>query len=43
MKLSLRSKLESLAHRVAELDAVLSSPDAVRDLDRYRALTRERA
>jgi peptide chain release factor 1 len=43
MKLSLRSKLESLAHRVAELDAVLASPDAVRDLDRYRALTRERA
>ena len=43
MKPSLRTKLESLAHRVAELDAVLASPDAVRDLDRYRALTRERA
>ncbi len=43
MKSSLRTKLESLAHRIAELDAVLSSPDAMRDLDRYRALTRERA
>ena len=43
MKSSLRTKLESLAHRVAELDAVLSSPDVVRDLDRYRALTRERS
>jgi peptide chain release factor 1 len=43
MKLSLRTKLESLAHRLAELDATLSSEDVVRDLDRYRALTRERA
>jgi peptide chain release factor 1 len=43
MKTSLRLKLESLAYRLAELDATLSSPDAVRDLDRYRALTRERA
>jgi peptide chain release factor 1 len=43
MKSSLRTKLETLTHRLAELDAVLSSPDAVRDLDRYRALNRERA
>ena len=43
MKSSLRNKLESLARRLAELDATLSSEDAVRDLDRYRALTRERA
>ncbi|MEO8302865.1 MAG: peptide chain release factor 1 [Betaproteobacteria bacterium] len=43
MKPSLRSKLESLAHRVAELDVVLSSPEIARDMDRYRALTRERA
>ena len=43
MKPSLRTKLESLAHRVAELDAVLSSPEIARDMDRYRALTRERA
>ena len=43
MKSSLRNKLESLARRVTELDATLSAEDAVRDLDRYRALTRERA
>ncbi len=43
MKISLRTKLESLTRRLAELDAVLSSADVVRDLDRYRALTRERA
>ena len=43
MKFSLRTKLESLAHRLAELDATLSSEDVVRDMDRYRALTRERA
>jgi peptide chain release factor 1 len=43
MKSSLRTKLESLTHRLAELDAVLSSPEVVRDLDRYRALNRERA
>ena len=43
MKSSLRNKLESLARRLAELDATLSSEDAVRDMDRYRALTRERA
>jgi peptide chain release factor 1 len=43
MKLSLRTKLESLAHRLAELDATLSAEDAVRDLDRYRALSRERS
>ncbi len=43
MKSSLRNKLESLALRLAELDATLSSEDVVRDMDRYRALTRERA
>jgi peptide chain release factor 1 len=43
MKSSLRNKLESLALRLAELDATLSSEDAVRDLDRYRMLTKERA
>ena len=43
MKSSLRNKLESLTHRLAELDATLSSEDVVRDMDRYRALTRERA
>jgi len=43
MKSSLRTKLESLAHRLAELDATLSSEEVVRDMDRYRALTRERS
>jgi len=43
MKSSLRNKLESLARRLVELDANLSSEDVVRDMDRYRALTRERA
>src|SRR4051812_41814225 len=43
MKASLRAKLESLDRRLAELDAILASPDVLRDLDRYRALTRERA
>ena len=43
MKSSLRNKLESLARRLAELDATLSSEDVVRDMDRYRALTKEHA
>ena len=43
MKASLRNKLESLARRLAELDVTLSSEDAVRDMDRYRALSKERA
>jgi protein subunit release factor A len=42
MKSSLRTKLDALARRLDELDAMLSSEDAVRDLDRYRALTMER-
>jgi peptide chain release factor 1 len=43
MKSSLRTKLEALMRRLTELDVTLSSADAVRDMDRYRALTRERA
>ncbi len=43
MKSSLRTKLETLARRMDELDATLSAEDATRDLDRYRALTREYA
>jgi peptide chain release factor 1 len=43
MKSSLRTKLEALARRVDELTATLSAEDATRDLDRYRALTREHA
>ena len=43
MKASLRGKLESLARRLTEIDAMLSSEDVVRDMDRYRSLTRERS
>ena len=43
MKPSLRTKLETLARRMDELNAMLSAEDATRDLDRYRALTREYA
>jgi peptide chain release factor 1 len=43
MKISLRTKLDQLALRLAELDATLASAEAVRDMDRYRAMTKERA
>jgi peptide chain release factor 1 len=43
MKSSLRGRLERLAHRLAELDALLAEPDAASDMDRFRKLTRERA
>jgi len=43
MKASLHTKLDQLALRLSELDATLAAPDAVRDLDRYRALTKEHA
>ncbi len=43
MKSSLHTKLDQLALRLSELDATLAAPDAARDLDRYRALTKEHA
>jgi peptide chain release factor 1 len=43
VKASLRTKLDQLSARLAELDALLASEEATRDLDRYRLLTRERA
>ena len=43
MKISLRTKLDQLTTRLQELDALLAAEDATRDLDRYRALARERA
>jgi len=43
MKPSLRLKLEQLAARRDELEAMLAAEDATRDMDRYRALTREHA
>jgi peptide chain release factor 1 len=43
MKSSLRTKLEQLTTRIGEVDALLAAPDAATDMDRYRALSRERA
>ena len=43
MNPSLQLKLDQLALRLDELDAVLASGEATRDMDRYRALTREHA
>jgi peptide chain release factor 1 len=43
MKSSLRFKIEQLARRKDELDAMLSAEDATRVMDRYRALTKEHA
>jgi peptide chain release factor 1 len=43
MKPSLQTKLDQLSLRQAELDALLSSEEATRDLDRYRAWTKERS
>ncbi len=43
MKDTLSAKLDQLATRRAELERLLSDPDATADLDRYRKLTREHA
>src|ERR1700730_2390650 len=43
MKSSLSIKLAQLAIRLEELNGLLGAEDATRDLDRYRALTREHA
>ena len=43
MKLSIRDKLESLVGRLDELDRILASGEATRDMDQYRKLTREHA
>ena len=43
MKQSIRDKLESLVGRLDELDRILSSGEATRDMDQYRKLTREHA
>lgn len=43
MKDSMRSRLEQLSHRLIELDAMLSEPEAVNDMDIFRKLSRERA
>jgi len=41
MKASLRSKLDLLATRLAELDGLLASESATRDMDSFRKLSRE--
>ncbi|HET6801492.1 MAG TPA: PCRF domain-containing protein, partial [Casimicrobiaceae bacterium] len=43
MKSSLRTRLDQLSARLAEVDALLASEEATRDMERYRSLTRERA
>ncbi|NOL49966.1 peptide chain release factor 1 [Pelistega europaea] len=43
MKTSMRSRLEQLSQRLIEVDAILSEPDTVEDMDRFRKLSRERS
>ena len=43
MKLSLRTRLERLATRLAELDHLLAAPETAGDMDRFRAYSREHA
>ncbi len=43
MKASIEFRLEQLSRRLDELDALLSSEGATRDMDQYRRLTREHA
>ncbi|NLY26549.1 MAG: peptide chain release factor 1 [Alcaligenaceae bacterium] len=43
MKSSMRSRLEQLAHRLIEVDAMLAEPDTASAMDRFRKLSRERA
>ena len=43
MKQSIRDKLENLVGRLDELDRMLASGEATRDMDQYRKMTREHA
>ncbi|HEX4884437.1 MAG TPA: PCRF domain-containing protein, partial [Casimicrobiaceae bacterium] len=43
MKPSLSLKLDQLTARLAELDHLLAAPESAADMDRFRALSRERA
>ena len=43
MKSSMRDRLEQLAHRLIEVDALLAEPEIASDMDRYRKITRERS
>lgn len=39
----MRSRLEQLAHRLIEVDAMLAEPEIAGDMDRFRKLSRERS
>ena len=43
MKDSMRTRLEQLAHRLIELDALLAEPDTASNMDSFRKLSRERS
>lgn len=43
MKSSMRSRLERLAHRLIEIDALLAEPDSANDMNRFRKISRERS
>jgi peptide chain release factor 1 len=43
MKNSMRVRLEQLAHRLIEIDALLAEPEIGSDMDRFRKLSRERS
>ncbi len=43
LKPSMRSRLEQLARRLIELDALLADPDTAADIDKFRKYSRERA
>jgi peptide chain release factor 1 len=43
MKLSMRNRLEQLARRLIEIDALLAEPEIAGDMDRFRKLSRERS
>lgn len=43
MKDSMRSRLEQLARRMIEVDALLSEPEIATDMDSFRKLSRERS
>jgi peptide chain release factor 1 len=43
MKDSMRNRLEQLAHRLIEVDALLAEPEIASDMDRFRKISRERA
>ena len=43
MKISLRTRLEQLATRLAELDHLLAAPETAADMERFRACAKERA